>query len=117
MSFNSMMSFCHEDAPFVHKGYNYGLYLYSYPDMNAFVCSVHTWIFLLEVPHFIYKNSLSIRTKYVLNVYSYVPDYMHASLCEYAYRCLSCVCAFLNVYVYLCEMATDEKGYEGFILV
>lgn len=57
-----MMSFCHEDAPFVHKGYNFGLYLYSYPDTNAFVCSVHTWIFLLEVQHFIYKNSLSIKT-------------------------------------------------------
>ncbi len=31
--------------------------------------------------------------------------------------CCVCVCvcvrAFLNVYVYLCEMATDEKGYEG----
>ncbi len=105
-------------APFVRKGYNYGLYLYSYPDMNAFVCSVNMWIFLIEVQHFIYKNSLSIKTN-VLNVYSNVPDYMHASLCEYAYRCLLCVCvcvcvrAFLNVYVYLCEMATDEKGYEG----
>lgn len=31
--------------------------------------------------------------------------------------CGECVCAFLNVYVYLCEMATDEKGYEGFVLI
>lgn len=76
------------------------------------LCVFCAYVFLIEVQHFIYKNSLSIKTN-VLNVYSNVPDYMHASLCEYAYRCLSCVCAFLNVYVYLCEMATDEKGYEG----
>lgn len=49
------------------------------------------WIFLIEVQHFIYKNSLSIKTN-VLNVYSNVPDCMHASLCEYAYRCLWYVC-------------------------
>ncbi len=27
--------------------------------------------------------------------------------------CRVCMCAVLNVYVYLWEMATDEKGYEG----
>lgn len=39
------VSICHEDAPFVRKGYNFGLNLYSYPDMNAFVCSVQCGFF------------------------------------------------------------------------
>ncbi len=56
------VSVCHEDTPFVCKGYNYGLYVYSSPDMNAFVCFVDMWIFLIEVQHFIYKNRLSIKT-------------------------------------------------------
>ncbi len=34
---------------------------------------------------------------------------MHTGAC----RVCVCMCAVLNVYVYLWEMATDEKGYEG----